>query len=438
MIRQSLFSLVLLTAFNVSYASGSGVGSAVLNCSDLAGIANDMTGSYYLSQDLDCNGAQINPISDGTDAGFSGTIDGGIYEEDSMGALKYTGKNYSISNFTLLNNDDEIDKDVGLFRALSAQNGSNPLIKNLDFSNVTVRGRDKTVRGLIAATADSALISNITISNLTIEARPDIDKPLDDTGVTGGVVGVATKTTLFNVHVVDALINKNGYGGGLIGRTSADTSINKSSVKLSNTTGNKCDLSDQSLCGFGGLIGHVAGDYNTVNISESSATGKITVYKRGGGLVGVVEPKAILNISNSYATVDLVPDCYWHGGLDNTCIYMGGLIGRAKEENATTDKKITLSNVYAAGRVKPEGDENGRAIIGEKDAHGSTRVTGSNSYFDKNAVEKKNSGDKISIAKTTDEMQDADNAAFVTWDRNIWKFEDGKYPALYYNNPPAN
>ncbi len=437
MIRQSLFFVGLLTVFGVSYAGGSGVGTPISSCLSLiTTIPMDMTGSYYLTDNIDCQGTLVNPIRNAVDTDFSGILDGGIYAVDELtGELKYTGANYSISNFTIINNDFEIDNDVGLFRALSSKNGSTPTIKNIDFSTISVRGRDKTNRGTIAGKAEKADISNINISDLKIEARDDLDTRLDDTGVTGGVVGLAIGIKLSNVHVTDAVINKNGYGGGLIGRAALIADIKKSSVKITNTTGNQCWLNDPSLCGFGGLIGHIE-DYSTVNISESSASGKITVYKRIGGLVGVVEPSGALTISNSYSTVDLVPDCSWQDGVLNTCIYAGGLVGRAKEDN--NGIKVFLSNVYAAGKVKPDGDEKGRAIIGDEDQKGSMRVIGNNSYFDKNAVEKKNSGDKISIAKTTDEMQDADNAAFVTWDRNIWKFEDGKYPALYYNNPPAN
>jgi len=107
------------------------------------------------------------------------------------------------------------------------------------------------------------------------------------------------------------------------------------------------------------------------------------------------------------------------------------LIGRAEGSRLDNAEPITLENVYAVGVVKLDADRHGRAIVGHDGQEGSHRVKGSQSYFDRDTTEKKNSGDKISIGLRTEEMTDPKNAAFSTWDRGIWQFEAGEYPKLY-------
>ncbi len=409
----------LATGMVMAMANGEGI--PIASCDDLQNkIANDMNGHYYLTQNIDCSNKEFTPIG-AKGIAFLGQLDGGIYDLEG----NYTGKNYTVSNLYIAADKDNDDAHRALFWQLGSHSSPSPaLIKNINFTAAEVLSVDLYHRALIAAQAESAQISNIHVDGLRVWTQGK-----QDLGYAGGIVAYAHNIDIYNVHIKNVEIQKNLIAGGLIGMTMPGTVIEKSSVVGLNSGGAECDAYYMAHynCAFGGLIGHIHDQdklkpEDNVTIKESSAEGRIDTRDNIGGLVGFIEPFVEVQIKNSYANVRLVPTC------KDECEYAGGLIGRADIEQ--DNYPVKLEYVYALGEVKPNADRNARAIIGHKGQQGSTRVQGSASYFNTQTVKKNHSGDKISQSLNTATMQDADGAEFANWDRSIWEFVDGKYPAL--------
>ncbi len=371
-----------------------------------------MAGDFYLTNDIDCTRV-FRPI----DGVFAGTLD---------------GRGYTISNLTIKNSGVNNHRNAGLFRKLGpSEDGLHtPVIKNINFVNAGVYANPDVHRGLIAAIADQAEISNITVNGLEVW---EVGGYIDHLGASGGIVGHGIDTKLINVHIQNVAIQKNAFAGGLIGMASGATSIEKSSVSGLSSGGAHCNK--HTPCAFGGLIGRAGGDTGkdkTVRISESSAEGYIDTRQNTGGLIGIIKPWQMVFISNSYAEVKLIPDCF------QGCNFAGGLIGQAELD--TGNKMVILDHVYAAARVRVSSNDKGRAIVGHAQPDGANqgeRVGGFQSYYDLQVTDKKNSGDNFSVGLKTQAMQDPSEVSFATWDRTIWKFEPGQYPRLYYNQTPA-
>ncbi len=393
----------------------------IASCDDLQNIT-DMTGQYYLSANIDCENKPFTPIGAGG-AIFSGTLDGGIYDING----EYTGENYTIANLLIeADPDREDDTHRGLFWQLgSLYATSQAVIKNINFNHATVYSFDTHYRALLAAKAESAKISNIHVTDLKVWSAGN----KKDYYYAAGLIAYANRVHLENVHITNITLQKNLIAGGLIGLTMPGTIIEKSSVQGLDSGGAECINYYMApyACAFGGLIGYIADNKkphpsDTVKITESFAAGRIDTKHNIGGLVGTIAPFVGVTIMNSYSDVRLVPNCQGY------CDYAGGLIGRAYTEQ--NEYPIILEKVYAIGKVEPRAEYHSRAIIGHKHQSGSTRIQGTESYFDTQTVQKNHSGDKISTSLTTAQMQDADGEHFMYWDRSIWDFEESHYPQL--------
>ncbi len=414
-LKLGLFALWATLFCGIGYAA-----TPISSCEDLIhNISINMAGTYYLNQDIDCEGLVHHPIP----GVFSGSID---------------GQGYSLYNLTIKNRADERGEGVGLFRSIKTIDlAYPPKIENLNFVNVQVLGPKDVHRGLIAAEAHNVGINNIKIEGLIITEEEGFpSRP--DRGATGGLVGYATLALIENVHLNNIAIQKNAYGGGLLGIAHGPVNIAKSSVTGLVSKSAACS-NNADHCAFGGLIGSTEGQGTTPNIqglriSESFVEGVIHTKDRIGGLIGFVRSDQAVEISNSYAQVDLLPqDCETAGRVTN-CKFAGGLIGHAQQDprqDGQWQKPIYLEHVYVAGKVKLSSDGNGRAIIGHEKPEGGNRVAGRQSYYDKQVTDKKNAGDAFSVGLTTVQMQDPYEYYFATWDRTIWQFEEGEYPKLH-------
>ena len=97
-----------------------------------------------------------------------------------------------------------------------------------------------------------------------------------------------------------------------------------------------------------GIIGAMSG---TVNIKNSSNSGKIIGGNNNGGLVGYVHTSASLNIDNSYNNADII---------QNKGLHAGGLVGR----DNSTSSKIEINNSYNIGNVSYTLSSSSRSCTG--------------------------------------------------------------------------
>ncbi len=182
----------------------------------------------------------------------------------------------------------------------------------------------------------------------------------------GGLIGIASRSTLSNAYATGAVSGK-FYVGGLVGRAYEGT--------LSNVYATGA-VSGQSVVGglvgyaFGGTTisnvyatGVVSGEYDVgglvgsaedAMISNAYATGAVSGETTGGGLVGFASRGT--TISNAYAT-----------GAVSGKFYVGGLVGAAEA--------AMISNAYATGAVSGQSDVGG--LVGS-----AFNGTLSNSYWD--------------------------------------------------------
>lgn len=376
----------------------------IASCAQLKGISPHSQAHYQLSNNIECKGVEFFPIGP-----FSGTLE---------------GNGYTIANLTVQKNTEP---NAGLFTTLGSATVT-AMIKNIHFVNAKVIGADDTHRGLIAGGAYNADISNITVDKLKIESGGD--KPRS--AASGGLLGVAENTTLFNIHLFNGIhINKNQYAGGLIGIAKENTVIEQSTVIKLSSGGFDCGSG--KTCAFGGLIGFV--DNNSaeekVTINQSSATGEIYTKKNAGGLIGLVQATASLDISNSYAIVTVSNKCNSDGG----CLakYAGGLIGRAENNDVGVSGIINLQYVYAAGEIAVFSETGGKGVVGGDHNSPATRVIAYESYFDTEATAHHHSGDRGSIGLNTKQMHNADY--FQGWNSAIWTIRSGQYPRLIHTQP---
>ncbi len=384
-----LLSVMLLTTCGASFAAT----LAISTCEELQNI--ESTGLYVLSNDIDCKGVRFHPIGN-----FLGSLD---------------GQGYSISNLTI---EKDPETNAGLFTTLGdAQSVYPAVIQNIVFNSAKVIGADNTNRGLLAGTSYHANISNITVDTLHIATSGDKQR----TSSTGGLLGVASNTALTQVHLSDLNIHKNRYAGGLIGTAQSGVSIEKASIKSLESSDFGCD--EGKTCSFGGLIGLVTGEANSipVSIDQAFATGVILTKKNAGGLVGYIEPTANLNISNSYSNVNVDRKCTLYDGCLSK--YAGNIIGRAPAGSGV----IQLQYVYSAGGIELHGNEGGKAVIGG-DGGPAKRASGIESYYIVEDTIAKYAGDNFSVKLHRSDMKDPE--IFAAWDENIWEITTSAYPRL--------
>ena len=138
-------------------------------------------------------------------------------------------------------------------------------------------------------------------------------------------------------------------------------------------------IADPSVAGSGTLVGGLVG-WNAGPVGASFATGNVTGVGPAGGLIGANVGAAVSTYATGSVRVSASASC-----SDASCLFAGGLIGRA---NSTVMDATATSNViasYAAGRVSgPSGyDLGGLAGAAERDAlMPANSAVFTNSYWD--------------------------------------------------------
>ena len=231
------------------------------NCTDLQDMNNDLTGDYYLTQDIDCSdtvnwnsGDGFNPI--GTGDYFKGTFD---------------GRNHTISDLFINRTSTSY---IGLFSQTSWIYVSE--VKNVGLINVNIIGNAQT----------GALV--------------------------GRVYGYKGNTTIENCYATGNLTGGANEVGGLFGVVySGGTPMGNSYI---NGCYSNVDVTHVATGGsplfIGGFTGSISGAQNWIN--DSYATGSVTASNRlyVAGFVGL---NADGQITNCYATGNVTASNYAGG-----------------------------------------------------------------------------------------------------------------------------
>ncbi|WP_294188685.1 ZmpA/ZmpB/ZmpC family metallo-endopeptidase [uncultured Clostridium sp.] len=300
---------------------------------DLLNINNDSTGfskkmKYKLVNDLDFSSQNI------TTAVITGEFLGSI-----------DGNGHTISNL-----------NVTLFENLKGN------VSNLNLNNVTVGNVGADMIGAIAKVATNAVISNIKIDNIAATAHHRV----------GSVVGVSTNTEYKKVSVTNAKIKSTGfYGGGLIGRSQGNTTIQDVAVS------------------------------GTLNISDTS----------NGGLIGAIKNGDTIN--RAYVDIDIIQD-------NDKDVKNGGLYGVF--EGTST---ISISSVVVVG----EASNKVYKITPQTNDTEKTQIANylSNVYEKQGSITGISNSELNTVIKLAKE-EDLKNETFYTnilsWPTEVWNFSD--------------
>jgi hypothetical protein len=256
----------------------------------------------------------------------------------------------------------------------------------------------------------------------------------------GGLVGYDYNSpiTISDSYNTGAVQVKNGGAGGLIGRTSANTS----SVTISDSYNTGVIIANASYSG--GLIGYVE---TGLALTNSYNTGSVTGSYDIGGLVGGAYSSS--NISNSYNTGTV------HGSSNK----VGGILGYANNNATITNTASlgeivtgtysppylsvhrvmgmqsngspTLSNNYALATMTDGTHPSG---LTHDEACGSgtgKTISDAGNLFDDNYTDTPLSTSFNGADITWAELQNPNFWTTTTnWDPTIWTFAEGKLPTL--------
>lgn len=233
----------------------------------------------------------------------------------------YNGSDKSISNLTVVATAGK----QGMFSEVS---GSLSEVKNVILENVSIKTSAVSltgVAGLVGLLSSDAKVSNSHVLGGEIEttnggtfglvggligeiARGQVLSSSSSAAVTnrgprtGGLVGAARnpQTSISDSHATGPVQGNSRFTGGLVGELDSGATISRSYATGNvNQTTTATPLSDQSD-GVGGLVGGFRGTGGA--ITDSYATGDVTLNAVGAGVAGVVG--GLVGFLGSTATVD--------------------------------------------------------------------------------------------------------------------------------------
>ena len=324
----------------------------ISSAEELIAMANDPTGSYYLTADINLRGAIWTPIES-----FTGVLD---------------GKGHTIKNFML-----STSVKTAAFGFVGTNSGR---IENLVFSdftyNVSVRDLGGMAMGVFTGT-NSGTVYGCTVESGIIKItyyNPDWTGDLvygcfagtnSATGVVEGCTSLEDVEFNFTHKFSrDAMFDEwytNDYSvGSIVGYNVGTISDCYSEGKLTyvgeSVGGNERNLEDYSF--IGGIAGQNRGGtiircHSSVSIDVSHKTGtQANSYTRLGGILG-------------YNENALVTGCYFTGEIyvhDVEDALVGGLIGYVTGTNAT------VNNCYAKAKVKSASPGSVGGFVGKNES----------------------------------------------------------------------
>lgn len=284
---------------------------AITNVNELQAMNDDVTGTYWLANDIDASatvgwngGAGFIPIGSGIASGPEATKFSGEFD----------ARGHTISDLFI--NRPGTD-EVGLFGWIY-----NAVIKNVNLTDVNITGDDYV--GALIGYAEGS--TGVEIDSCSSTGSVNGDEAIG--GLIGGIgnAGGANITGTVNNSHSSAIVSGDDYVGGLIG-LSVEAEIN---VVYANGTVTGTD--DY----VGGAIGYSNGDV----ISDIYARGAITGDRYVGGAIGYMDGGTLDNI--------------YSAGLVTGNNDVGGLVGAssATANNCFWDTQTSGTAISAEGTGK--------------------------------------------------------------------------------------
>ncbi len=407
MILSICMLLAIVATLGISVAAAP-EGTAINSAADFAAMAAD--GKYYLNADITLDATYGLPVGEAAATVFTGTLDGnGKTVTITTNAMFAEVNNATISNLTVkgdLNPGDALGYAVGsqdFFAAVAIVANGTSTFKNIT-SDVNFTATASTTRwGAIAATSakDHAILIENCVSNGTI----NIDS------YAGGIYGWSDKignSTVKNCINNGDLNIATGYGAGVVARLcgsgeggtiTVENCINNGNVTLSKSYGggimaytNTPNVIITGCVNNGNIstAGHAAGIVASLgepkanpnyvftgNINNGNVTTSANNY--AGGIVGNIgNPKKggmytfNYNINNGDITGagndtgGIIGYAYGRGTAgDEAYAVLNGNVNTGTIKNAkwasqllcyTNDKRTTVTNCIAIGKVVLDGD----------------------------------------------------------------------------------
>ena len=267
----------------ISLQEARAVGTPIATCAELQNMNNDLTASYYLTNDIDCSDTT-------TWNSGQGFIPIGYYEAVTWNEFPFTGsfdgQGYKITSLYM--SWVEID---GVYIGGFFGYAKDATIENVGLENVniTIQHSEWGAAGTLMGYAEGNSTVSNSYSTGSVSGVEDV----------GGLIGYNEGTVSSSYFT--GSISGTKYVGGLIGET------HSGAVSNSYSTGS---VSGSSTC-VGGLIGRGYDDA----ISDSYSTSSVNGTDYVGGLIGLLS-SGTSTISNSYSTGSV-------SGSSN----VGGLVG---------------------------------------------------------------------------------------------------------------
>jgi len=278
-LQKRSFAIAIATTLLIAAVGIASAATPIRNCAELQDMKNDLSGDYYLANDIDCSctetwngGAGFEPIGSGYHTAFEGTFD---------------GRGHKITNLYI----NRPAGNLGLF----GYTGTSSDIKNVGLENVNINGSGWSVGALVGKHYGGS-ISNCYSTGIVSNSNYCGH-------AVGGLVG-SNDGTISNSYSTCS-VTGSWYVGGLVGSNRYGT------VRNSYSTG-----SVSGSAYVGGLVGENYGDYQkSARIENSYSTGSVSSSHPDGVVGGLVGGSGGI-VSNSYSTGSV-------SGAEN----VGGLVG---------------------------------------------------------------------------------------------------------------
>jgi len=349
------------------------VAAGSIPISDRAGleaIANNLSGTYHLTDDIDLSGADWVPIGGNSDFTnwFTGTFDGQGYIIRNM---KITGAGYDHNGLFGFARDATI-KNIGLegtyidirvtitssayitIGGICGYISSTSVINCYNMGSIAVSSASSSVRvgGINGINFDSIINNCYNTGN--------ISDSTSDTGIfgilsvdSGGISGSNFSGSINDCYNTGNISSAYGYGnaGGISGSSSVDT------INNCYNTGN---ISVSNSGNAGGIIGNstlsvINNCHNRGDISAFSPLGSYVFSGRTGGIIGyggstindcynlgIVSVSGHGSFGSSYAG-GIIGDNV-HSGIINNCYNMGNI-------SVVASVTGSVLNVYSGGII---------------------------------------------------------------------------------------
>lgn len=272
---------------------------------------------FKLATDIDLDGTEWEPVNG---EGKKIALDGQGHAIKNLSASLFSVLEGSVQNLIIDGvNISATNASCGVLAGLagSAEKPNAVVAKDITIKNAEISNTNNRVGGLIGY-----LLGGV-VENVNVECTVSGGQQI------GGLIGRMEAGSLINCASSGDVTSTNYYSGGLVGY------IETATVKGCSASG-KVVNGSTGYSRVGGLIGQMQGG----SVENCYATGDVEGLGHfGGGLIGVADTKATIDISTSYATGDVkLPQTNNKAGA-------GGLLGYVEKGT------VTISNCYSTGAI---------------------------------------------------------------------------------------